>query len=155
MKLKKTIILSFIPLTLIFIGTYTFFQFFFFYQVEGTSMYPTLDNGEYVLARSYHLSHVNRGDIVGYYSTKYKTEFIKRVVGLPGDQVQVKNSVVYVNGKIVEEIPDTIRYVPDFGPIQVPKNNVFVLGDDLPSSIDSRHMGPIPFSQIKGVLVFY
>jgi len=155
MKRKNFAILSLVSLAFLSLSAYIFFHFFFFYKVEGTSMYPTLENGQYVLARNYHLSHVDRGDLVGYYSTKYKTEFIKRVVGLPGDRVQVKNSVVYVNGKIVEDIPDTIRYVSDFGPVQVPKNNVFVLGDDLPSSIDSRHMGPIQFSQIKGVLVLY
>jgi len=152
--LKKILLISGISLGLLIVGTWVFFQFFFFYEVEGNSMSPVLKDGETVLSRSFALQSIDRGDIIGFLNPTDKNEYVKRVVGLPGDTVAIKNQKVWVNGKPVDDDFQT-KGVSDFGPVKVPKGNVFVLGEDLVNSVDSRAMGPIPFSRVTGVLVFY
>jgi signal peptidase I len=81
-----------------------------------------------------------------------KSEFIKRVIGLPGETVELRDGLVYVDGVPIDEPyrhPNWHRH-DDFGPIEVPNGSVFVMGDNRDSSQDSRSFGPIPVDSIVG-----
>ncbi len=107
-------------------------------KVTGTSMNPTLNNDEILLCNK--LADPKRGDIVAfYYNNKV---LIKRVIGLPGDVIDIaEDGTIYVNGEVLDE-----PYVSELAlgecdielPYQVPEGRMFVLGDNRPVSIDSR-----------------
>ena len=121
-------------------------------QIEGTSMEPTLSNGDIVLLVK--TTKFDRGDLCGF--TWNNKLLIKRVIGIPGDWIEIDtDGTVYLNGDKLEE-----PYVAQlaFGecdlvfPFQVPQEQYFVIGDMRESSIDSRNtlIGCIPKSQIVG-----
>ena len=121
-------------------------------QIEGTSMEPTLSNGDIVLLVK--TTNFDRGDLCGF--TWNNKLLIKRVIGIPGDWIEIDtDGTVYLNGERLEE-----PYVAQqaFGecdlvfPFQVPQEQYFVIGDMRESSIDSRNtlIGCIPKSQIVG-----
>ena len=125
-------------------------------QIEGTSMEPTLSNGDIVLLTK--TTRFNRGDLCGF--TWNNKLLIKRVIGTPGDWVEIDtDGTIYLNGEMLEE-----PYVeqPAFGecdlefPFQVPQEQYFVVGDMRESSIDSRNtlIGCIPKEQIVGKVFF-
>ena len=125
-------------------------------QIEGTSMEPTLSNGDIVLLTK--TTRFNRGDLCGF--TWNNKLLIKRVIGTPGDWVEIDtDGTIYLNGEMLEE-----PYVeqPAFGecdlefPFQVPQEQYFVVGDMRESSIDSRNslIGCIPKDQIVGKVFF-
>lgn len=121
-------------------------------QISGTSMEPTLNNGEIVVL--FKTSHLKRGDLCGFsYSNKI---LIKRVIGLPGDTIVIdKNGTVEVNGETLDE-----PYITEPGlgecdiefPYTVPENEFFLMGDHRATSIDSRNtvIGCVPQDQIVG-----
>ena len=127
--------------------------------IEGDSMTPTLEAYDYVLVERGYESPL-RGDIVVYDSTDRHgnpIRVVKRVVAVPGDTVRVESGQAYVNG-VVEECQDCILYdgdtsIPEY---TIPDGHLFVLGDNRPYSLDSRHYGPVPVEQIIGqaVLIF-
>lgn len=134
----------------------------FLYQpvkVEGTSMNPLLSDQERIFINKfvYHFEPIDRGDVVVFwYPLDRSKSFIKRVVGLPGETIQIKAGDVYVDGK---ELPD--QYVPSsyldgssFGPRRIPPDSYFVMGDHRDSSNDSRVFGPVPRQYIYGKAVF-
>ncbi len=80
-----------------------------------------------------------------------RSEFIKRVIGLPGETIEIRDSTVFVNGQgLVEPYLKDGSYMPDFGPVTVPAGQVFVMGDNRNASQDSRVFGPIPIDEIVG-----
>jgi len=109
--------------------------------VEGGSMLPNFVDGEWVLVNklAYRLSDIERGDVVVFHSPgEPDKDYIKRVVGLPGDSVSVRDGVVFVDGQPLDE-PWRPMYDPAaFGPYTVPPGRVLVFGDNRPSSNDSR-----------------
>ena len=120
--------------------------------VLGQSMEPTLHTNEYVLLDkvSYHFHAPERGDIVVFkYPYAPSEDYIKRVIGLPGDHVVVQNGHVYVNGHALSE-----RYIanaPDYTDNKVvPKNYLYVLGDNRDNSSDSHEWGLLPQSDLIG-----
>lgn len=128
-------------------------------QVVGNSMSPTLENGEVLILNKakYRLSEVKRGDIIAftYEDTKY---LIKRVIGLPGDYVSIKDNKVYINGKYYVENylknVDTPNFeLTELGYTKVPENMYFVLGDNRDNSLDSRKIGLVNKSDIIGEIV--
>jgi signal peptidase I len=134
----------------------------FFYQpvkVEGTSMTPLLADQERIFINKfvYRLEPIERGDVVVFwYPLDRSKSFIKRVIGLPEDVVEIRRGQVYINGAPIEE-----RYVPEeyadhstYGPVRVPANEYFVMGDHRISSNDSRIFGPVPAAFIYGKAVF-
>lgn len=133
-------------------------------QVKGASMDPTFHNGEYILTSkiSYKLGQPKRGDVVVFASLKNPDiDFIKRIIGLPGDHIRIKDSEVYVNGKLLnEEYISAKTTVFEGGFIQnseeviVPPGELFVMGDNRPRSSDSREFGFVPIQNIIGK-VFY
>jgi signal peptidase I len=85
---------------------------------------------------------------------KLRDAFIKRVIGLPGDKVQVKGDKVFINGK---QLPEKYTGTPtnyQFGPVTVPPNSYLVLGDNRQNSCDSHYWGPVPRENILGKAVF-
>ncbi len=128
------------------------------FLVEGYSMEPTLHNGERVLVEklSYRLRKPKRGEIVIIQNPLQKKEkYIKRIIGVPGDFIEIKEGSVYLNGIILQEEyiaePVAFWYNKYF---LVPEGHVFVLGDNRNHSDDSRRIGPIPYDNILGRVLF-
>jgi signal peptidase I len=139
----------------------------FIYQpvkVEGTSMTPTLADQERIFINKFTyrfgLASIARGDtVVFWYPQDPSKSYIKRVIGLPGDQIRVDGGQVYVNGQLLEEdyVPpinrDSVSWKDGEAQI-VPKDKYFVLGDHRNSSSDSRTWGYVPRENIYGRAVF-
>ncbi len=128
-------------------------------RVDGSSMYPTLVSGEYMIVNriSYRLGNPKRGDIIVFHPPpKPKEEYIKRVIGLPGDEIEVKNNAVFINGQRLDEsyLKVTTNYI---GTWQVPAGQLFVLGDNRNNSEDSHDWGMVPMEYVvgKAILVYW
>lgn len=136
----------------------------FFYQpvkVEGTSMMPALVDQERIFINKFTyrwgLGSIERGDLVVFwYPADTSKSYIKRVIGLPGDTVEIVAGTVFVNGKPVSEpyVPDEYRDAGSMAPVTVPPDQYFVLGDHRSSSNDSRSWGTVHRSFIYGKAVF-
>lgn len=130
------------------------------FAVSGHSMDTTLHDGDRVLVNkmSYRLHDPNRGDVVVLKTIEGAGErdLIKRVVGLPGESVEYRNCVLYIDGKeLVEPYLDPTVVTPtacggDQAPITVPQDSVFVMGDNRGGSKDSRDIGPVDYSDLLG-----
>src|SRR5712672_1242859 len=109
----------------------------FFYQpvkVEGTSMTPLISDQERIFINKfvYRFEPIERGDVVVFwYPLDRSKSFIKRVVGLPGEVVEIRQGIVYVDGEPLAEpyVPPQYEDMSDFGPLRVPRDNYFVMGD--------------------------
>ena len=128
-------------------------------RVDGESMVPTLQSGEYVIVSrlSYRFGTPQRGDIIVFHFPRDpKEEYIKRVIGLPGDEVQVMSGQVYVNGQSLDEsyLNVTMNYT---GTWRVPAGQLFVLGDNRNNSSDSHDWGTVPMNYVvgKAILVYW
>jgi signal peptidase I len=122
-------------------------------RVEGTSMEPNLHNGEFVFVNklAYKLGTPTRGDIIVFhYPRNPEQEYIKRVVGLPGEKIEIANGKVFVNNQELEEpyIAASIKYGP--GSWIVPEGSLFVLGDNRNNSSDSHRWGTLPMEYVVG-----
>ena len=134
----------------------------FLYQpvkVEGTSMAPLLSDQERIFINKfvYRFEDIHRGDVVVFwYPLDRSKSFIKRVIGLPGETVDIRHGQLYVNGQLIPEpyVPPQYTDVADFGPVRVPKDSYFVMGDHRISSNDSRVFGPVASQFIYGRAVF-
>jgi signal peptidase I len=136
----------------------------FIYQpvkVEGTSMMPSLVDQERIFINKFvyrfGLAQVQRGDtVVFWFPGDPSKSYIKRVIGVPGDMVEVRNGVVYVNGARLAEtyVPPEYRDHSVMSPERVPEDQYFVLGDHRSSSNDSRAWGMVPRRYIYGKAVF-
>jgi signal peptidase I len=118
------------------------FQFFW---IPSRSMEPTLlINDRIIVTRfSYWFNEPQRGDVVVFkYPLDPKKDYVKRLIGLPGEKIQIINSKLYINDILVEEsyLPEGLKF-GDFGPIQVPEGNYFMMGDNRNNSSDSRVWG--------------
>jgi signal peptidase I len=127
-------------------------------RVDGFSMQPTLNDGEFVLVNrmSYRFGDIERGDIIVFnYPANPSQELIKRVIGLPGDQVAINNGRVALNGYILNE--PYIAAAPQYnGQWSVPDDYIFVLGDNRNNSSDSHAWGMLPIENIVGkAIVIY
>jgi signal peptidase I len=146
------------------------------FNVDGQSMYPNFHNGEYVITnligfedfKIYHAEFgtLKLGDVVVFVAPPDPTkDYIKRVIGVPGDKIMLKNGDVYLNGKLLDESsflsPDVKTYpgafLTDGQTVTVPANSYFVLGDNRPESSDSRTWGFVPKDNIigKSMLVYW
>lgn len=114
-------------------------------RVDGDSMYPTLKNGEILLLEKYNKNY-QRNDIV---VVKYQDEkIIKRIIGLPGDTIEYRDNVLYINEKPVNDIIPNITV--DFSKVTLGIDEYFVMGDNRNNSLDSRFIGPINKKDIQG-----
>lgn len=139
------------------------------HQVNGASMYPTFEHGEYLLTDkiSYKRGEPQRGDVVVFKAPEATQcpegtgcDFIKRIIGLPGDTVEVKNNALYVNGQLLPEEYLPADYVTKPGAYAsagirtVPQDMYYVVGDNRSHSSDSRTWGPVPYENIVGKVFF-
>ncbi len=124
--------------------------------VEGFSMRPTLENDSYILVNkmSYRSNLPERGDIIVFhFPIDPDQDFIKRVIGLPGDNVDIHDGQVIVNNQLLSEA--YIAAAPQYaGSWNVPEDHVFVLGDNRNNSSDSHAWGAVPLENVIGKAVF-
>lgn len=131
-------------------------------EITGTSMEPTLDNGEMIIAEKMtsRLDKLERGDIVVFKQPENPNIFvIKRIVGLPGETLTLSEKSVYINGSMLEE--DYVKthqalLTAQDKDIEIPQDSYFLMGDNRANSTDSRKWGPILEQDIvgKAVIVF-
>lgn len=134
--------------------------------VEGTSMLPELHDGERLLVnklvyykiQGYSWGHIERGDIVVFwYPNDPDKSFVKRVIGLPGETVEIRSGKVIINGSVLnEDYLDAAHNssFPNLSPRIVEKHHYFVLGDNRDNSLDSRSWGLVPEKYIYGKAFF-
>jgi len=143
------------------------------FKIPSGSMEPTLLIGDHLLVNKFEYGvHIpftevkvfdyhkpQRGDIIVFtYPVDQSKDFIKRVIGLPGDSIEIRKKKIYINHKLFTapygtySDPDTVTQVPrdNFGPVVVPENHVFVMGDNRDRSYDSRFWGFVDYGKIKG-----
>ena len=130
---------------------------FFMLRMEGESMTDTLQAGDLLLTEYRSAAEMKRFDLVAVkYPGKGDTLFVKRLIGLPGDTVELKDGYLYLNGEKYDEpyINDEYRVGPrnKFGPETVPADSYFVMGDHRNNSNDSRYSGPLPAEMMIGVI---
>ncbi|GAB4528925.1 MAG: signal peptidase I [Anaerolineales bacterium] len=125
-------------------------------RVDGYSMMPTLESGEFIVVNrlSYRLGQPERGDIIVFHYPHNPTqEYIKRIIGLPGDKIRIADGLVYVNGYPLEEpyIAAPPQYQTE---MTVGEAQLFVLGDNRNNSSDSHVWGTVPFDYVIGKATF-
>jgi signal peptidase I len=128
--------------------------------VTGPSMKPTFNNKDVIFVEkiSTETGHINRGEIIVFNSHRENnSNYIKRVIGIAGDKIEIKNSKVYLNGKLLSESylskgTATEPYSVNTK-ITIPKGYIFVLGDNRGNSTDSRMLGPIRVKDVKGHVI--
>ncbi len=145
------------------------------YKIPSGSMIPTLLVGDYILVNklSFGIKNPVKNDFIYFrrlpkrqeivvftYPQDKKLDFIKRVIGLPGDTIEIVNKKVYVNGKLLKEpyvihtdpniYPKEVSPRDNFGPVKVPPGEIFVMGDNRDQSYDSRFWGFVPIKYLKG-----
>ena len=140
------------------------------YFIPAGSMEPTVKPGDHLVARvrGPGLGEVERGDVVILRSPEDPAvEIVKRIVGLPGEELDIRDKVVYIDAEPLDEeafawfadstlypdssaVPGLARLRDQFGPFVIPEGAVFVLGDNRDQSYDSRFLGPVPLSYLRG-----
>jgi signal peptidase I len=123
------------------------------FRIEGHSMAPTLNDGQFLIVDkiSYRFSRVERGDIIVFHAPRGPNkDFIKRVVGLPGEKIQIDRGLVLINDQPLSEPYISYPGVASWGPRILEQKELFVLGDNRPSSNDSRQWGPLPREDVVG-----
>lgn len=137
-------------------------------RVDGLSMYPTLEDEEVGFSNIIGLrtSELERYDVVVVHLQDRQRYIVKRIIGLPGETVEARKGVLYINGNELEEPYLESDYVKkwnedndgyftnDFGPVYVPENSYFILGDNRQHSSDSRNYGSFHKDLIKSKGVF-
>ncbi len=133
------------------------------FKIPAGSMKPTLLVGDHILVDKLpkKLDKIERGDIVVFvFPPDPRKDFVKRVIGLPNDLIEIRDKALYVNESLFNEnyvihtddhmFPSKINPRDNFGPIIVPDNSLFVLGDNRDASFDSRFWGAVDLSKVKG-----
>ncbi|MBI4129725.1 signal peptidase I [Candidatus Roizmanbacteria bacterium] len=134
------------------------------HMVRGASMESSFHSGDYILTEkvSYRFRLPQRGEVIVFKApNRPKDDYIKRVIGLPGETVRISGGVVFINDKVLTETyePESNRtsggrFLPEDQIFTVPDNSYFVLGDNRSHSSDSREFGPIEKDSIIGQAVF-
>lgn len=133
-----------------------FIRTFIFEPVQciGISMYPTLVGGEGMFTEklTYTVSAPQRDDIIICRYPYHTEKCVKRVIAVPGDRISISDGAIYLNGERLDESAYWSGYIEDseMPEITVPERSLFVVGDNRNHSGDSRHVGFIPYWQVKG-----
>ena len=135
------------------------------HQVKGISMFPNFHNGDYLLTDkiSYRFNTPQRGDVIVFKAppsepcAEIECEYIKRIIGLPGDKIKVQNGYIYINGQKLKEayLPKDLTssngsYLREETEQIIPPDEYLPMGDNRNQSRDGREFGPIPRSSIVG-----
>jgi signal peptidase I len=128
-------------------------------KVEGTSMQPQLADQDRIFVNRfiYRFAEIDRGDVVVFwYPRDHNKSFIKRIIGIPGDIIEIRRGLVYLNGSLLDEpyLNPEFRDFRSFGRVIVPEGKYYVLGDHRNSSNDSRNWGFVDQPLIYGKAVF-
>ena len=126
-------------------------------RVAGSSMEPNFHDGDYVIVNrmAYRLGDIQRGDVIVFPSPlEPEDDYIKRVIGLPGDRVAIYGGAVYVNGQPLIEPYIAEQPRSDLAEFIVPESYVYVMGDNRNESSDSRSWGPLKIDEIIGRAIF-
>ncbi|WP_434510933.1 signal peptidase I [Desulfitobacterium sp. AusDCA] len=124
--------------------------------IPTPSMLPTIQLQDRVVVDkiAFKFSNINRGDIIVFRPPSEVdssgTDWIKRVIGLPGETVEIKNGKVFINGSELSELYEMEKPNYTYGPTIVPENSYFVLGDNRNQSLDSHYWGALPKDNIVG-----
>jgi len=126
--------------------------------VSGSSMYPTFQDNDRIIVDTFNgdISQLNRGDVIVFFSPEAESRLmVKRIIGMPGDNICILEGHVYLNGVLLKESytnngESSHETIPSF---RVPENGVFVLGDNRLVSADSREWGAIDKSRIYGRII--
>ena len=125
-------------------------------RVDGASMQPTLQSGEFVIVNklAYMFGEPATGDVIVFHFPRDPDqEYIKRVIGLPGDRIEIKGGEVFLNGQPLSE--EYIAASPVYESVwDVPSDSLFVLGDNRNNSSDSHNWGPVPMDFVIGKATF-
>lgn len=156
LQLGKTLVIALIAASLIIMFVFETVS------VDGTSMYSTLHNNDRLIVEkvSYRFNKPQKGDIIVFkYPSDTSKKFIKRVIAVSGDRVKISNDIVYINGKKINEpyayfIDGSDEVIQDYrihnyAEATVPKDSVFVLGDNRYNSLDSRFEDEVGFVNDK------
>jgi signal peptidase I len=125
-------------------------------RVYGQSMEPNLHTDQRLVVekisynRWWPMRGPQRGDVVVFRANPHADLLIKRVIGLPGDRVEIQGDQVFINGEPLNEPYLTQPTQGDYGPVDVPPLHIFVLGDNRGFSNDSRSFGPLPLESVVG-----
>lgn len=161
----KSHIIDFIQTLVVFlaIGTFIYWQVARPHKVSGRSMVPTFQDGDFIITEqiTYKLSDPERGDIVVFKNPNEESkDFIKRIIGKPGDRIRLSDGKFYVNGRLLKEpyLDATLTtpggsFIQDGKTITVPDKTFFAVGDNRHNSTDSREIGPIGEDNLKGKVV--
>lgn len=134
------------------------------HRVSGQSMYPTLENGDYILTNKigYTFGEPQRGQIIVFKEPRDESlDFIKRIVGIPSDRLKIQNGRVYLNGEVLEEayLNPSVTTLPaaflkEGQEVIIPEKRYIVVGDNRLASSDSREWGFITRDEIIGQAFF-
>ncbi|TMN23057.1 signal peptidase I [Lentibacillus cibarius] len=165
--MRKSYIRRVIPIILLAVALAFIFrsQLFASYIVNGESMEPTLYDGNLLMVNKvvYNLTDVDRFDVIVFHANE-RDDYVKRVIGLPGDSIVYKSDKLYINGDYIGEpflksfkkTSSVTPYTDDFtlegttGKTQVPEGKLFVMGDNRRNSLDSRKIGFVPIDEVVG-----
>ena len=120
-------------------------------KVNGNSMYPTLEGSEIMLLNK--LTNIDRFDIVVLQLEGEDSNLIKRVIGLPGETVEISENQIYIDGELLDD-PYGYGITYNIDPVTLGDDEYFILGDNRIISLDSRSFGKIYRSEIKGTTNF-
>jgi signal peptidase I len=128
-------------------------------KIDGSSMEPNLHHGEFIIVSkiNYRIGEPERGDVVVFdFPRNITQEYIKRIIGLPGEQIRIEDGNVYVNEVLLNE-PYLMKDPQYEGEWSVPEDALFVLGDNRNNSSDSHNWGMVPMENIIGeaLLVYW
>lgn len=153
--------------TIVFVGSLFIVIYLFILQpnqIRGASMEPTFESGDYIFTSkiTYRFRKQERGDVIVFRSPRNPDiEFIKRIIGLPGDKIMVKSEEIYVNDRQLQENYISAKtplweggFIKDGEEMIVPAGKLYVMGDNRPRSSDSREFGFVDIDSIIGQ-VFY
>ena len=153
---KKAANSDFIIYLLTLMAVAIFIRTFIFEPVQciGISMYPTLVGGEGMFTEklTYTVSAPQRDDIIICRDPYHTEKCVKRVIAVPGDRISISDGAIYLNGERLDESAYWDGYIEDsdMPEVTVPEKCLFVVGDNRNHSGDSRHVGFIPYCQVKG-----
>ncbi|MFP7494312.1 signal peptidase I [Terribacillus saccharophilus] len=168
LKARRKLYAVLLPIGIVIAALFIFRSYFYFPStVYGESMAPTLeDQNKIIISR---IGEINRFDEVVFQAPDQDASYVKRVIGVPGDKIEYKDDVLYVNGKkfsepylkdMKESMQGNMLFTNNFklrdviGEDTIPEGNLFVMGDNRRNSKDSRMFGLIPQSSVIGEVKF-